>query len=118
MTYKKTLDGKFDVTEAENLEYSDRLNYLQDKNNLPDEIVSRARNEISDFITAEDTKLVNGFLGYSKIEGIVFINLILNKVGFRDCSSYKYRTAMTINDEKILNLAKTNFHLFPNVGTP
>jgi hypothetical protein len=57
-------------------------------------------------------------LGYSKIEGTVFINLRLNKVGFRDYSSYKFRTAMTMNDEKILNLAKTDFHLFPNAGKP
>jgi hypothetical protein len=69
-------------------------------------------------MTAEDTKLVFGFLGYSKIEGTVFINLRLNKVEFRDCSSYKFRTAMTMNDKKILNLVKTDFHLFPNAGKP
>jgi hypothetical protein len=66
----------------------------------------------------EDTKLVPDFLGYSKIEGTVFINLRLNRVEFRYYSSYKFSNAMTMNDEKILNLTKTDFHLFPNVGTP
>jgi hypothetical protein len=112
----ETLDGKFDVSEADNLEYSDRLNYLRDKNNLPDDIVFQARDEILDFMTAVDTKLIPGFLGKSKIEGTVFINLRLNKVGFRDNGSYKFRTAMTMNDKKIKHLAKTDFHLFPNSG--
>ena len=110
------LDGKFDVTEAETLEYTDRLNYLRDKNNLPDEIVYQARDEILDFMTADDTTLVPGFLGDSKIEGTVFINVRLNKVGFRDNGSYKFRTAMKMNNKKIVNLAKTGFHLFPNAG--
>lgn len=114
----ETLDGKFDVTEAENLEYLDRLKYLRDKNNLPDEIVIKARDEILDFMTADDTKLVPGFLGHSKIDGTVFINLRLNKVGFRDNNGYRVRTAMTMNDDKILNLAKTDFHLFPDAGKP
>jgi len=112
------LDGKFDVTEAETLGYTDRLNYLRDKNNLPDEIVDQATDEILNFMTADDTKLVPGFLGFRKIEGTVFINLRLNKVGFRDNNGYKFRTAMTMNDEKILNLAETDFHLFPNAGKP
>ena len=114
----ETLDGKFDVTEVENLEYLDRLKYLRDKNNLPDEIVIQARDQIINFMTADDTKLVPGFLGHSKIEGTVFINLRLNKVGFRDNSGYRFRTAMTMNDDKILKLAKTDFHLFPDAGKP
>ena len=115
---EETLDGKFDVTQAETLEYSDRLKYLRDKNNLPDEIVSQARDKILDFMTADDTMLIPGCLGHNKIEGTVFINTRLNKVGFRDSSSYKFRTAMTMNDEKILKLAKNGFHLFPNAGKP
>ena len=67
-------------------------------------------------MTADDTTIVPGFLGDSKIEGTVFINLRLNKVGFRDYGSYKFRTAVTMNDKKILKLAKTGFHLFPNAG--
>ena len=112
------LDGKFDVTEAETLKYPDRLNYLRDKKNLPDDIVYQARDEILNFMTAKDTKLVPGFLGYRKIEGTIFINLRLNKVGFRDSDGYKFRTAMTMSNEKILNLAQTGFHLFPNAGKP
>lgn len=107
-----------DFLDAETLEYPDRLNYLRDKNNLPDEIVYQARDEILDFMTADDITLVPGFLGDSKTEGTVFINVRLNKVGFRDYGSYKFRTAMTMDNEKIVNLAKTGFHLFPNAGKP
>jgi hypothetical protein len=38
------------------------------KQDFPDGIVYQARDEILDFMTAEDTKLVPGFLGDSKIE--------------------------------------------------
>ena len=114
----ETLDGKFDVTEVKDLEYRDRLNYLRDHNNLPDEIVIKARDEILNFMTADDTKLVPGFLGYHKIEGTVFINLRLNKVGFRDNDGYRFRTAMTMNDSKIRKLAETDFHLFLDSGKP
>lgn len=114
----ETLDGKFDVTEVKDLGYRDRLNYLRDKNNLPDEIVIKARDEILNFMTADDTKLVPGFLGYSKIEGTVFINLRLNKVGFRDNDGYRFRTAMSMKDSKIRKLAETGFHLFPDSGKP
>jgi len=85
---------------------------------LPDEIVYQARDKILDFMSAEDTKLIPGCLGYNKIEGTVFINIRLNKVGFRDSSSYTFRTAMTMDDGKILELAKNRFHLFPNAGKP
>ena len=69
-------------------------------------------------MTADDTKLVPGYLGYGKIEGTAFINLRLNKVGFRDNNGYRFRTAMTMGDDKILKLAKTDFHLFPDAGKP
>ena len=69
-------------------------------------------------MTADDTKLVPGYLGYSKIEGTVFINLRLNKVGFRDNNGYRFRTAMTMKDSKIRELAVTGFHLFPDSVKP
>jgi len=40
-------------------------------------------------MTADGTMLVSDFFGHSKIEGTVFINTRLNKVGFHDYSSYK-----------------------------
>lgn len=60
------------VTKVENLEYTDRLNYLRDKNNLLDEIVDEAMDEILNFMTADDTRLVEGFLGFGKIENDSF----------------------------------------------
>ena len=50
------LDGKFDVTKAKTLGYTDRLNYLRDKNNLPDAIVDESRNEILNFMAADEPK--------------------------------------------------------------
>lgn len=91
------LDGKFDVTKVRKLKYPDRLNYLRNKNNLPDELVYQARDKILDFMTAKDTKLIPGFLGASKIEGTVFINLRLKKVGLRDYGRNKFRTAMAMD---------------------
>lgn len=67
-------------------------------------------------MTADATKLVPGFLGCRKIKETVFINLRLHKVVFRDSDGSKFCTAMTINNEKIRNLAETSFHLFPNAG--
>ena len=110
------LDGKFDVTKAEDLEYQNRLKYLRDKNNLPDDIVEKARDEILNFMTAEDTMLIPGFLGSQKIEGTIFINIRLNKVGFSNYNTYKFRTAMNMKDKNIKHLTKTGFHLFSNAG--
>lgn len=71
-----------------------------------------------DFLNSEDTVLVPGYLGSSKIKGTIFINKRLKKVGFRDYSSNKFRTAMTMDDERIRKLGNADFHLFPNAGKP
>ena len=35
-----------------------------------------------------------------------------------DDNGYRFRTAMTMKYKKILELAKTDFHLFPDAGKP
>ena len=90
---KNHLKGKFDVSKVKNLEYEDRLDYLRNKDNLPDEVVFETQDKIVEFLSAEDTILVPGFLGAKKIRGTIFINLRLNQFGFQDEDSYKYRTA-------------------------
>lgn len=61
-------------------------------------------------------KEVHGFIGSNKEEGTVLINLRLNKVGFRDKSTYELRTAMAMSYKKIMKIAQSEFHLFPNAG--
>lgn len=54
------------------------------------------------------------FLGNHKIEGIIFINLKPNLVGFFDNYSYHCQTVLKINDNKIRGIAKNDFYLFRN----
>jgi hypothetical protein len=67
-------------------------------------------------MTATDTRLIPGFLGTHRIEETVFINERLEKVGFRDYGTNRFRTALTMNRERIKDLAKTDSHLFTNSG--
>lgn len=113
---KEFLDGKFNVDEAKDLAYPDRLEYLRNKENLPDDVVSAAQDKIFDFFSAEDNYLVPGKLGVKEIRGTIFINLRLNMYGFRDNDTYRYRSAGSMTDEKIRQLADSDFHLFPNAG--
>jgi len=113
---KNRLKSKFDVTKVKDLEYEDRLNYLRNKDNLPDEVVFETQDKIVEFLLAEDTILVPGFLGARKIRGTIFINLRLNQFGFRDEGSYEYRTVGSMSDNKIRKIAESDFHLFPTAG--
>lgn len=113
---KNRFKGKFDVSKVKDLEYEDRLNYLSNKDNLPDEVVFEAQDEIVGLLSAEDTILVPGFLRVKKIPGTVFINLRLNQFGFRDENSCEYRTGGFMNNNKIRKLAESDFHLFSTAG--
>jgi len=112
----KDLKGKFDINYVKTLSYEDRLEYVRNKDNLSDELVYQMQDEVLEFFTDPETILVPGFLGKYKEEGTVFINLKMNKVGFRDNSNYKCRTALKMSDKKIRRLAETDFHLFPDAG--
>ena len=110
---KYYLDSKFDISKVRDLNYKDRLDYLRNKDNLPDKVVFETQDKIVKFLSAEDTILVPAFLGARKIRGNVFINLRLNQFGFWDEDSYEDWTAAHMTDKKILNLAELDFHLFP-----
>ena len=112
----KDLEGKFNIDYVKTLSYEDRLEYVRNKDNLPDELVYQMQDEVLEFFTDPETVLVPGFLGKYKEEGTVFINLKMNKVGFRDNPNYKCRTALKMSDKKIRRLAETDFHLFPDAG--
>ena len=77
---KERLEGKFDITKVKDLEYEDRLNYLRDEKNLPDEIVFEARDKIVEFLSAKDTVLVPGFL--KLVIFLVPVKLLVNMVSF------------------------------------
>lgn len=113
---KERLKGVFDASELEGLSYKDRLEYLQNRDNLPDDVVFEAQKKIGELLSAEDTFIVPGFLGSQKIRGTVFINLRLNQFGFRDAVSNEYRTGGYISDSKIRTVANSDFHLFPTAG--
>jgi hypothetical protein len=104
------------IKKLKKLDYQDRLNYLRNKGNLSDKIVYEARDEILDFMTAPDTMMVPGFLRSSKIEGTVFINMRLGKIGFRDYGTNKFRTALSMDKKQIEDVANEGFHLFPKAG--
>lgn len=89
---KKRLKGVFDASKLKGLTYEERLKYLRNKDNLPDDVVFEAQDKIGEFLSADDTYLVPGFLGSQKIRGTVFINVRLNQFGFRDEGSNEYRT--------------------------
>ena len=74
------------------------------------------QDEVLKFLTHPKTILVPGFVGKNKVEGTVFINLEMNKVGFRNYSNSRCRTAMSMSDDKIRRLVETDFHLFPEAG--
>jgi hypothetical protein len=110
------LKGKFDIDYVKTLSYKDRLKYVRNKDNLPDELVSQMQDKVLKFLSDNERIAVPSFLGKYKREGRVFINLKMNKVGFRDKSTYECRTAMQMNDKKIRRLAETDFYLFPDAG--
>jgi hypothetical protein len=104
------------IKKLKKLDYQDRLKYLRNKGNLSDKIVYEARDKILDFMTAPDTMMVPGFLRSSKIEGTVFINMRLGKIGFRDYGTNKFRTALSMDKEQIEDVANEGFHLFLKAG--
>lgn len=79
---KDHLEGKFDISKVKDLKYEDRLYYLRNKDNLSDEVVFETQDKIVEFLSAEDTILIPGFLGSNKIRSTIFINLRLNQLGF------------------------------------
>ena len=54
-----------------------------------------------------------GFLGKYKIEGTVDINMPSGLVSFTDGVRNKHRTIVKMSSERIQELAKDGFHVFP-----
>jgi hypothetical protein len=113
---KKRLKGVFDAIKLKGLTYEERLGYLRNRDNLPDDVVFEAQEKIGELLSAKDTFRTPGFLGSQKIRGTVFINLRLNQFGFRDEGSNEYRTGGSMSDSKIRKVVTSDFHLFPTAG--
>lgn len=115
---KNRLPKSFKPQKIQNLPYKEKLEFLRDRKNLPDAVVDDVRDRILEIMTAEDTIISPGWIGYEKIEGTLFVNLRTNTVVFRDYNGYRVRTALTMEDEDIMEIVNRNFHLFPNAGNP
>ena len=102
----------FDKKDLKDLKYRDKLKYL--KKNIPDEAVIKLQNEIAKTLSHPEVISAPGFLGKSKIEGTIDINLTENIVSFTDGRTNKHRTIVRMSNKKIANLTENDFHLFPN----
>ncbi|MGK0326505.1 MAG: hypothetical protein ACJA2M_002996 [Polaribacter sp.] len=60
------IKGKFDIDYVKTLSYKDRLEYVRNKYNLADELVSQMQDEVLKFLTDDETISVPGFLGEYK----------------------------------------------------
>ena len=94
------------------LDHSDKLDYL--RKTIPDRSVIELQNEIGKSLSHPKTRSVPGFLGKYKIEGTVNINMQSGLVSFTDYGTNKHRTIVKMSPERIQELAKNGFHLFPN----
>ena len=104
-------DG-FDNQAVRDLDYSDRLDYL--RKTIPDSSVIELQNEIGKSLSHPKTRSVPGFLGKYKIEGMIDINMQSGLVSFTDFCTNKHRIIVKMSRERIQELAKNDFHLFPN----
>lgn len=74
-----------DCNAIQKLPYQDRLEYLSDHNNLPEESVTELQVAVVNFLEDPNTVFVPGAsLGKEKIEGIAYINPKTQIVAFVD----------------------------------
>jgi hypothetical protein len=111
------LENKFDINYLKKIRsYPKRLKYVRNSDNLPDDLVYKMQNEVLNFLIDDETMLITGYIGKYRQEGTIFVNLKMEKVGFRDYRTNKFRTALSINSERIKKLSLKGFHSFPNAG--
>ena len=104
-------DG-FDNQAVRDLDHSDKLDYL--RKTIPNRSVIELQNEIGKSLSHRKTRSIPGFLGKYKIEGRVDINMQFRLVSFSDYGTNKHRTIVKMSPERIQELVKNGFHLFPN----
>jgi len=104
-------DG-FDNQAVRDLDYLDRLDYL--RITIPDRSVIELENEIGKSLSHPNTMSVLGFLRKYKIEGTIDINMQSGLVSFTNYGTNIHRTIVKMSPERIQELAKNKFHLFPD----
>lgn len=87
---------------AEKLNLADRLAYYNNRENLPDEIVTEVQAEIMKSMGSSSVKKIpNCYMGESDREVDVFYNQENRKVYFRDKYTYDVVDAMDMTLEKL-----------------
>lgn len=88
---KKSWEGKFNPYKLKGLEYEERLDYLNNKDNLPNEVVFAAQDKYEEIVSAPDINLVDvATIGRFRDRGTLFINKRLMKYMFRDEDTYEF----------------------------
>ena len=127
MTYEKALEKyyhqdvynletpkNFDSKKARSLKPKDRIEYL--KKTVPRDKVIEFQIANAKSLSTENLRPVPGFIGAQKEPGTLYINKETGQVHFVNARTNTWRTTVIKTRTGLINLAKNNFHLFPNAG--
>jgi len=112
--YNLETPKNFDSKEARSLKPKDRVEYL--KKTVPRDKVIEFQIANAKSLSTENLLEVPGFIGAQKEPGTLYINKETGQVHFVNARTNTWRTTVIKTRTGLINLAKNNFHLFPNAG--
>ena len=112
--YNLETPKNFDSKEARSLKPKDRVEYL--KKTVPRDKVIEFQIANAKSLSTENLLEVPGFIGAQKEPGSLYINKETGQVHFVNARTNTWRTTLIKTRTGLINLAKNNFHLFPNAG--
>ena len=112
--YNLETPKNFDSKEARSLKPKDRIEYL--KKTVPRDKVIEFQIANAKSLSTENLLKVPGFIGAQKEPGTLYINKETGQVHFVNARTNTWRTTVIKTRTGLINLAKNNFHLFPNAG--
>mgnify|MGYP000057444553 CR=1 FL=1 len=112
--YNLETPKNFDSKEARSLKPKDRVEYL--KKTVPRDKVIEFQIANAKSLSTENLLEVPGFIGAQKEPGSLYINKETGQVHFVNARTNTWRTTVIKTRTGLINLAKNNFHLFPNAG--
>jgi hypothetical protein len=112
--YNLETPKNFDSKEARSLKPKDRIEYL--KKTVPRDKVIEFQIANAKSLSTENLLKVPGFIGAQKEPGTLYINKETGQVHFVNARTNTWRTTVLKTRTGLINLAKNNFHLFPNAG--
>ena len=112
--YNLETPKNFDSKEARSLKPKDRIEYL--KKTVPRDKVIEFQIANAKSLSTENLLEVPGFIGAQKEPGSLYINKETGQVHFVNARTNIWRTTVIKTRTGLINLAKNNFHLFPNAG--